>query len=117
MTNTRIDLGGEKDFGELVAAAKARNIRLVVDTTSKLGARRAHRKYKGLTCMSQDKKGYTNPTVGNDRYVGLLSTYSSGCAFTYLAFSVEFEWPECSMLNYRKLATWDLLVSFPMIIS
>eukprot|EP00026_Physarum_polycephalum_P000161 Phypoly_transcript_00161.p1 GENE.Phypoly_transcript_00161~~Phypoly_transcript_00161.p1 ORF type:complete len:2059 (-),score=306.68 Phypoly_transcript_00161:106-6282(-) len=84
-------LGGEKDFLDLVAAAKARNIKLVVDSTSKLGARKAHRKYKALTCLSQDKKGYTIPAVGND--------------------SVEFEWPECSLLNYRKLATWDLLIS------
>lgn len=63
-----VDLGGDKDFAELVAAAKARNIKLLVDSTSKLGARKAHRKYKGLTCWSQDKKGYTVATAGNDRY-------------------------------------------------
>ncbi len=62
-----LDLGGEKDFAELIKAARDRGIKIVVDSTSKLGARKSHRKYNGYLCYSQDKKGFLNPTVGNDR--------------------------------------------------
>lgn len=70
-----LDLGGEKDFADLVAAAKQRGIKLIVDCTTKLSARKSHRKYNGLVCCSQDKKGYTIPTVGNDRHAFNFRTY------------------------------------------
>lgn len=69
VTNNNIKisgLGGPKEFDHLVQSAKELGIKIVVDCTTRLSARLAHRKYKDLVCYMVDDQEALNPHPGTD---------------------------------------------------
>eukprot|EP00921_Rhytidocystis_pertsovi_P013784 GHVQ01022382.1.p1 GENE.GHVQ01022382.1~~GHVQ01022382.1.p1 ORF type:complete len:1848 (+),score=155.63 GHVQ01022382.1:2238-7781(+) len=84
-------LGGVGGFGELMKTAKRANIKIVIDSLSRISSTRHHRKYWPLVLHSLDEQGKRIPLYGTD------------------GRSIHYE--DSTMLNYRKVEAWDLLVS------
>eukprot|EP01114_Cavostelium_apophysatum_P006786 TRINITY_DN1825_c0_g1_i1.p1 TRINITY_DN1825_c0_g1~~TRINITY_DN1825_c0_g1_i1.p1 ORF type:complete len:1954 (+),score=547.30 TRINITY_DN1825_c0_g1_i1:198-6059(+) len=83
--------GGAKEFDEMVTAAHNVGIKVMVDATARVSARAPHRKYKNLICQMLDENEMLVSHPGSDGH--------------------DFKWEDCVLLNYRKKATWDLMVS------
>jgi len=85
-------LGGVSDFDQLVTTAKDQGVKLFVDSTARLASKGTHRKYRNLICQMMDMDtDHLKPHPGTD--------------------GRDFQWNDSVHLNFRKQATWDLLVS------
>eukprot|EP01133_Synstelium_polycarpum_P007805 gene7805-9157_t len=82
--------GGSAGFTALINRARALGIKIVVDQTTKLSSKQAHRKYNGSICHTLDSRGQLQRLEGTD--------------------SAEFTWPDCVMSNMRKVSVWEALV-------
>lgn len=82
--------GGEEQFTELIDEVKKRNMKILVDATSRISIRGSHRKYRNLHCSTVDENGISNITIATD--------------------GAEQIWKDCQLLNYRKQKTWDLYI-------
>ncbi|EFA80962.1 alpha amylase domain-containing protein [Heterostelium album PN500] len=83
-------LGGNEQFNLLISKAKQLGIKIVIDSTARLSSKQAHRKYNGSILHTLDSKGQLTRMEGTD--------------------SVEFTWPDCVMMNFRKLSVWEMMV-------
>ena len=90
--SNRIGLGGSSDFDNLVSTAKSLGVKIMVDATARLSARGCHRKYRELLCSVLDgETDSLKPHPGSD--------------------GRDFTWNDCVLLNFRKRATWELMVN------
>jgi glycogen synthase len=84
-------LGGQLGFIQLVQAARSLGMKLLVQCDAAVSASRPHRKYKHLYARTLDVRGQAAVHAGTD--------------------SLENQWEDTQLLNYRKVESWDLLVS------
>ena len=84
-------LGGEIDFKSLVQKAKSLNIKIIIDSLSRISSSRANRKYRNILLRYLDHHGKTQICYGCD------------------GKSVRYE--DSAILNYRKLASWEMLIT------
>lgn len=84
-------LGGSMGFLHLVRAASALGMRVVVQAEATTSASRPHRKYRDLYCHTLDTRGQSQVHAGTD--------------------TCENQWEDQQLLNYRKVETWELLIS------
>jgi glycogen synthase len=84
-------LGGAAGFFHLVSEARSLGVRILVQCDAAVSASRPHRKYKAFYAHTLDGKGQAVSHAGTD--------------------SVENQWEDTQLLNYRKLEAWELLVS------
>ena len=84
-------LGGPAGLIHLVREAKALNMRVALQCDAAISASRPHRKYKDILARTLDIKGQAVVHAGSD--------------------GLENQWEDQQMLNYRRVETWDLLVS------
>ncbi len=83
-------LGGVQAFRALVASAAARGLAVTVQLNACVSATRAHRRYKDLYVHIINGTGMKVAHPGTDGKAN--------------------QWEDQSLLNYRKLDTWNLLV-------
>ncbi|KAM9964867.1 hypothetical protein ACTFIW_004659 [Dictyostelium discoideum] len=83
-------IGGDQMFSQLVNRAKQLGIKIVIDSTTRLSSKAAHRKYKGVVCHTLDNNGQLSRLEGTD--------------------SSEFTWNDCVSMNMRKLSVWEMFV-------
>jgi hypothetical protein len=50
-------LGGEEGFKQIISRARALNMRILVDATTRISAKGAHRKYRNMYCQTLDEHG------------------------------------------------------------
>lgn len=86
----KASLGGSKMFKLLVEKAQEYNVKVIVDATSKVALRRAHRKYTGLAAMTVNAEDLLVPHFATNGH--------------------DLEWKDSIVLNNRKKECWDLLV-------
>lgn len=84
-------LGGPAGLIHLVKEAKALNMRIALQCDAAISASRPHRKYKDILARTLDIKGQAVVHAGSD--------------------GLENQWEDQQLLNYRRVETWDLLVS------
>ena len=84
-------LGGEKDFQNLIKKAHSMNIKIIIDSLSRISSSRAHRKYRNILLHYLDSQGKLQICYGSD------------------GKSIRYE--DSAILNYRKKESWDLLIS------
>ena len=83
--------GGIEQFTEFIKAAKEKGgMKVLVDATTRISIKGAHRKYRNLNCYQLDKNGMLQVTIGTD--------------------GAEQVWDDCQLLNYRKKRNWDLFI-------
>lgn len=83
-------LGGTTGFKELTKKAKELNIRILVDSLTRVSSSRAHKKYRDLIIHSLDTQGKKTPVFGSD------------------GRAIFFE--DTTLLNYRRKKVWDLML-------
>ncbi len=83
-------LGGEDGFAQLMSSALTNEVNVVVQFNGCISASRAHRRYRGLETHCINDSGLKVPHMGTDGRAN--------------------QWEDQSLLNYRKKATWDLMV-------
>jgi hypothetical protein len=83
-------LGGVDGFKELVQRAKEHGVDVIVQVTGCVSASRAHRRYRGLKAHCISESGAKVVHMGTDGRAN--------------------QWEDQALLNYRKLAVWELLV-------
>ena len=83
-------LGGEAKLKGLINFSHNSNVRILLDSVSRISSSHANRKYKKLIINSIDNDGKILPFYGTD-----------GRAIKY---------EDTAMLNYRKLKSWNLLI-------
>ena len=83
-------LGGVQAFRALIASAAARGLAVTVQLNACVSATRAHRRYKDLYVHIINGTGMKVAHPGTDGKAN--------------------QWEDQSLLNYRKLDTWNLLV-------
>ena len=83
-------LGGEREFGKLLDQAKNHNMKIIVDCLGRISSSRPHRKYLKTLLYTLDSDGKRALCYGAD------------------GRSVNYE--DTAILNYRKLASWNLLI-------
>ena len=83
-TRTRISslLGGEKEFKALMDKANKNHIKIIIDFSPNVSSSKSDRKYRHLLLKYLDGKGRIQNMMNND----------------------------ISLLNYRKVETWNLLI-------
>ena len=83
-TRTRISslLGGEKEFKALMEKASKSHIKIIIDFVANVSSSKANRKYRNILLKYLDSKGRMQNMNNND----------------------------ISLLNYRKIETWNLLI-------
>lgn len=84
-------LGGWAELRSLATRATNLDIRLFVQLDAFISSSRAHRKYKHLAAQTLDTSGQIVKHCGTDIH--------------------ENQWEDTVLLNYRKVETWNLLVS------
>jgi len=84
-------LGGDEGFARVMEQAKKSKIKIIVDCLARISSSRNHRKYRDLLLYYLDEDGRRKICYGTD-----------GQALNY---------EDTAMLNYRKVESWDLLVS------
>jgi glycogen synthase len=84
-------LGGPAGLIHLVREAKALNMRVALQCDAAISASRPHRKYRDILARTLDIKGQAVVHAGSD--------------------GLENQWEDQQLLNYRRVETWDLLVS------
>lgn len=84
-------LGGHLGFARMVREAATVGMRVVVQVDASVSASRPHRKYRHLYAKTLDINGQAVVHAGTD--------------------GLENQWEDQQLLNYRKVETWDLLVS------
>ncbi|KAF2075592.1 hypothetical protein CYY_003097 [Polysphondylium violaceum] len=83
-------LGGTALFNQMMNKAKQLGIKIVIDSTTRLSSKAAHRKYNGVICHTLDNNGQLCRLEGTD--------------------SSEFTWSDCVMMNMRKQSVWEMFV-------
>jgi hypothetical protein len=83
-------LGGPQAFRTLVASAIEKSLNIIVQMSPSVSATRAHRRYNGLFTHIINDAGVRVPHPGSD---GRFN-----------------QWEDQALLNYRKLAVWNLLL-------
>ena len=84
-------LGGEQGFKRVVAKANEKGIKVIVDCLARISSSRHHRKFRELLLSYLDDQGIKRICYGTD---GHAQNYE-----------------DTAMLNYRKVAAWDLLIN------
>ncbi len=84
-------LGGDSALQRLVAAAKQHGVGTLLPVEPHVAAARAHRRYRHLTVDTLDDSGCPVRHPGTD--------------------GSSNQWEDTNLLNYRRLETWELLVS------
>lgn len=84
-------LGGEKSFANLLREVNRLGMTAIVDAMDRVSRTRMHRKYKHLTVETLSKKGVPLCHPGTD--------------------GRENQWEDTALLNYRKVETWNLMIS------
>ena len=84
-------LGGDKSFISLVNKAHEKNMKIIIDMFDRISSVRYNRKYRNLLLRHLDKDGKINIYYGSD------------------GKNIKYE--DCSLLNYRKIEAWDLLLT------
>ena len=59
-------LGGEKELSQLMATAKANNVKIITDCLARISSSRHHRKYKDLLLRYLDEDGRIHLCYGTD---------------------------------------------------
>jgi glycosidase len=83
-------LGGEKAFKELLNRAKELNIKILVDSATRISSARPHKRYRKHLLQKLDKE---------NKLVGLYGTEGR---------SLSYE--DTAVLNYRKLRVWNMIL-------
>jgi hypothetical protein len=83
-------LGGPQAFRALVASAIEKSLNIIVQMSPSVSATRAHRRYNGMFTHIINDAGVRVPHPGSD---GRFN-----------------QWEDQALLNYRKLAVWNLLL-------
>ena len=84
-------LGGEKAFLSLINKAHRLQMKVIVDSLSRISSSRAHRKYRSILLRYLDSQGKMQICYGSD------------------GKSVRYE--DSAILNYRKKESWDMLIA------
>lgn len=84
-------LGGKDSFKNLVSEMKRLGLSAIVDGVDRVSRTRMHRKYRHLTVETLSNKGIPLSHPGTD--------------------GRENQWEDTAMLNYRRVETWNLMVS------
>lgn len=84
-------LGGNEGFESLCEEARKNQVKIVIDSLTKVSSARPHRKYKDLLLYCLDDEGKSIVCFGTD------------------GRSINYE--DTALLNHRKKKVWDLLVS------
>ena len=84
-------LGGDDSFISLVNKAHKLSMKIIIDCFDRISSTRFNRKYKSLLLRHLDKDGKVNICYGSE------------------GKNIKYE--DCLFLNYRKIETWDLLIS------
>jgi len=83
-------LGGEEGLRNIMSAAKKNNVKIIVDSLARISSSRHGQKYKSLLLNYLDEDGRIHIAYGTDGQ------------------AQKFE--DTSMLNYRKLEAWEMLI-------
>ena len=84
-------LGGEKAFKSLMNKAHRLQMKVIIDSLSRISSSRAHRKYRSILLRYLDPQGKMQICYGSD------------------GKSVRYE--DSAILNYRKKESWDMLIN------
>ena len=84
-------LGGDEDFKSLVNKAKTLNIKVIIDSLSRISSSRSNRKYRNVLLRYLDENGKLQLCYGTD------------------GKSVDYK--DSTMLNYRKIEAWEMLIN------
>ena len=84
-------LGGDKAFQSLINKAHRLQMKIVIDSLSRISSSRAHRKYRNILLRYLDPQGKMQICYGSD------------------GKSVRYE--DSAILNYRKKESWDMLIN------
>jgi hypothetical protein len=83
-------LGGKPGFYNMMLAAKKENIKIIVDCLARISSSRHDRKYRDLLLHYLDIEGRRHICYGTDGH------------------ATKYE--DTTMLNYRKIEAWELLI-------
>ena len=84
-------LGGDKAFKSLMMKCKKLSIKVILDSLSRVSSSRANRKYRDVLLRYMDNKGKIQICYGTDGQ------------------SVQYD--DSTVLNYRKIEAWEMLIN------
>ena len=84
-------LGGDEDFKSLVNKAKSLNIKVIIDSLCRISSSRSNRKYRNVLLRYLDENSKLQLCYGTD------------------GKSVDYK--DSTMLNYRKIEAWEMLIN------
>ena len=84
-------LGGDEDFKSLVNKAKSLNIKIIIDSLCRISSSRSNRKYRNVLLRYLDNHSKLQLCYGSD------------------GESVQYD--DSTVLNYRKIEAWEMLIS------
>ena len=84
-------LGGDEGFQKVMKQAQQSKMKVIIDCLSRISSSRNHRKYRELMLHYLDEEGKKRICYGTDGQ------------------SINYE--DTALLNYRKVESWDLLIS------
>ena len=84
-------LGGDEDFKSLVNKAKSLNMKIIIDSLCRISSSRSNRKYRNVLLRYLDSHNKLQLCYGSD------------------GKSVQYE--DSTVLNYRKIEAWEMLIS------
>ena len=84
-------LGGKESFKSLIKKAKSLNMKIIIDSLSRISSSRANRKYRNILLRYLDNNCKLQLCYGSD------------------GKSIQYE--DSTMLNYRKIEAWELLIN------
>ena len=84
-------LGGDEDFKSLVDKAKKLDIKIIIDSLCRISSSRSNRKYRNVLLRYLDNNNKIQLCYGSD------------------GKSVQYE--DSTVLNYRKIEAWEILIS------
>ena len=84
-------LGGDENFKSLVDKAKRLNIKIIIDSLCRISSSRSNRKYRNVLLRYLDSNSKLQLCYGSD------------------GKSVHYD--DSTILNYRKIEAWEMLIS------